>query len=152
NGTHPAFLILNRQSVRLRRLMHTNKRSTFILPSLMLLLLLGSAVPSAAQETKSGASSPVAEPVKRESNEEVEQLKTQLKQLQLLVEQQQQALSEIRKRLDETSAKPTTAQAVAVDASVKVATQPTSVAIENSQSATASNAKSQSTPDKPAAT
>jgi len=133
--------------------MHTNKRSIFLLPSLMLLLLLGSAVPAAAQETKSSASSPVpvTDPVKRESNEEVEQLKTQLKQLQLLVEQQQQALSEIRKRLDETP-KPTTAQAVAVDASVKVAAQPTSAAIENTHGATGSTAKPQTAPDKPAAT
>src|SRR4030095_6640040 len=40
-----------------------------------------------------------------EKAEDVEQLKSQVKHLQLLVEQQQRALSEIQKRFDETDVK-----------------------------------------------
>src|SRR6185369_480057 len=130
------------------------KLSTLILLVVAILLTLAGPARIAAQENKSSASpssSPSAEPNKRENIDEVEQLKTQLKQLQLLVEQQQQALSEVRKRLDEVSSKPASAQAVAVDAAAKTPAQPSvSSTIEPTKLPNSSTAQTQKTPDKPA--
>lgn len=128
--------------------------STFILFVLATFLSLGGPARTAAQENKSSAStasSTAAEPHKRENIDDVEQLKLQLKQLQVLVEQQQQALLEVRKRLDEASVKPASAQAVAVDAAAKTSVQPSvSPTVEPAKVPSSSTAQTQKSPDKPA--
>jgi phosphate-selective porin OprO and OprP len=131
--------------------MNTWKRSTLIMPSLLLVILFFSDVTAAAQENKSaGSASPASEPGKRESNDDIEQLKTQLKQLQLLIEQQQQSLLELRKRLDESTAKPTSAPALALDASAKLSPPPnTNSPVEPNKNPNSTTPATQKIPDKP---
>jgi phosphate-selective porin OprO/OprP len=91
---------------------------------------------------------------RNEKAEDVEQLKSQVKQLQLLVEQQQRALSEIQKRFDETDVKSRTsvpASSTRADGTVSVSPDLHTAALEVNQAPKNAPAATQSKPqDKPA--
>ena len=115
-----------------------------------LVLLLVPAMSVYAQAGKEGPQEQAAS--KREPNRDLDQLKSKLDQLQLLVETQQRALAEMQKRLDEVEDKARTAALVSPVKSDGITPEPRTAALEVKQTpanATPVQEKAKAT-DKPA--
>ena len=133
------------------------KTSLYRLHLAMLVLLV--ALTTALGQAK-GSDSPLVpskDPVdaaRDEKTEDVEQLKSQLRQLQMFVEQQQKAIAEIQRRFDEADVKSRTVVPVVSqgkEATVSVASELRNASLEISQTPKKEPGATQSTPEKPPA-
>jgi len=142
--------------------MNFERKTSLYHLNLAVLVLLVPLTPAQSQTNKS--ESPVVsnqnvekqvDAPREEKAEEMERLKSQVKQLQSLLEQQQRALAEIQKRLDETDGKARVAAQVLSsrpDGSVSISPGLRTASLEVNQAPQNSPAASQSKPqDKPAA-
>ena len=138
--------------------MNFDKKTSLFSLHLAVLVLL---IPLAFVQAQTNKPEPSVVSAQRQVNstrddkaEDVEQLKSQVKQLQLLVEQQQRALAEIQKRFDETDGKgriPMPASSSKADGSVSVSADLHTASLEVNQAPKNSPTATQSKPqDKPA--